>query len=113
MNVLLTLLNVIAMLTSPCTEHPGKPHFIRRKVGFTGNVVFLFQLKTMNCGYSLEPSLRGRDEREHHRLYTENDIPRAVKSSTILQRIVSLIMGYHHSDVISNTQVSVQILLRA
>ena len=40
---------------------PLKPHFYIVKVGFTGvhNIIFLFLLKNIDCGYSLEPPRRG------------------------------------------------------
>ena len=37
-----------------------KPHFCTVKLGFTGyTLVFLFLLKNIDCGYSLEPPRRG------------------------------------------------------
>ena len=37
-----------------------KPHFYIVKLGFTGvYIIFLFLLKNINCGYSLEPPRRG------------------------------------------------------
>ena len=42
--------------TSPCNEHPLTPHFYIVKLGFTGvYFVFLFLLRNIDCGYSLEP----------------------------------------------------------
>ena len=39
---------------------PIKPHFYIVKLGFTGvYIIFLFLLKNMDCGYSLEPPHRG------------------------------------------------------
>ena len=44
------------MLTCPCSEYPLTPHFYIAKLGFTGvYIFFLFLLKTIDCGYSLEP----------------------------------------------------------
>ena len=40
------------------TFDPLKPHFYMVKLGFTG-VFFLFLLKNIDCGYSLEPPHRG------------------------------------------------------
>ena len=42
-------------------RHPTKPHFYIVKLGFTGVYIifFLFLLKTIECGYSLEPPCRG------------------------------------------------------
>ena len=39
---------------------PHKPHFYNVIQGFTGvNIIFLFLLQNINCGYSLEPPRRG------------------------------------------------------
>ena len=39
---------------------PLKPHFYIVKLGFTGHsLFFLFLLKNIDCGYSLEPPRRG------------------------------------------------------
>ena len=39
---------------------PLKPHFYIVKLGFTGvYFIFLFPLKNIDCGYSLEPPRRG------------------------------------------------------
>ena len=39
---------------------PLKPHFYIVKLGFTGvDIIFLFLLKTIDCGYSLEPPCQG------------------------------------------------------
>ena len=39
---------------------PLKLHFYIVKLGFTGvYIIFLFLLKSIDCGYSLEPPLRG------------------------------------------------------
>ena len=39
---------------------PLKPHFCIVKLGFTGVYsIFLFLLKNIDCGYSLEPPRRG------------------------------------------------------
>ena len=38
--------------------YPLKPHFHIVKLGFTGvYIIFLFLLKNIDCGYSLEPRL--------------------------------------------------------
>ena len=40
--------------------YPLKPHFHIVKLGFTGvYIIFLFLLKNIDCGYSLEPPHRG------------------------------------------------------
>ena len=40
--------------------YPLKPHFHIVKLGFTGvYIIFLFLLKNIDCGYSLEPPRRG------------------------------------------------------
>ena len=37
-----------------------KPHFYKVKLGFTGvYIIFLISAQNINCGYSLEPPLRG------------------------------------------------------
>ena len=43
------------------TPPPLKPHFYVVKLGFTGVHIlfFLFLLKNIDCGYSLEPPRRG------------------------------------------------------
>ena len=39
---------------------PLKPHFYIIKLGFTGvYIMFLISAKNIDCGYSLEPPLRG------------------------------------------------------
>ena len=39
---------------------PLKPHFCIVKLGFTGvYIMFLISAKNIDCGYSLEPPLRG------------------------------------------------------
>ena len=39
---------------------PLKPHFYRVKLGLLGDtLIFLFLLKSTDCGYSLEPPRRG------------------------------------------------------
>ena len=46
--------------TSPCNIYPLKPHFYTVKLGFAGvYLFFLFLLKTIDCGYLLEPPRRG------------------------------------------------------
>ena len=45
-------------ITKTCLYNfdPLKPHFYIVKLGFTGvYIIFLFLLKNINCGYSLEP----------------------------------------------------------
>ena len=50
---------------------PLKPHFYIVKLGFTGvYITFLFLLKNIDCGYSLEPPDRGGSN-EYHNLYFE------------------------------------------
>ena len=42
-----------------CNFDPLKPHFYIVKLGFTGVfIIFLFLLKNIDCGYSLEPPRR-------------------------------------------------------
>ena len=60
-----TIINY-SSLTSPITKtclynfDPLKPHFYIVKLGFTGiGIIFLFLLKDIDCGYSLEPPRRG------------------------------------------------------
>ena len=45
--------------TCPCNEYPPKPHFYIVKLGFAGvYLFFLFLLRNIDCGYSLEPPHR-------------------------------------------------------
>ena len=49
-------------ITKTCLYNfdPLKPHFYIVKLGFTGvYIIFIFLLKTIDCGYSLEPPRRG------------------------------------------------------
>ena len=50
-------------ITKTCLYNfaPLKPHFYIEKLGFTGvtTLFFLFLLKNMDCGNSLEPACRG------------------------------------------------------
>ena len=49
-------------ITKTCLYNfgPLKPHFYIVKLGFTGvYIIFLFLLKNIDCGYSLEPPRRG------------------------------------------------------
>ena len=53
---ILRLENIHITKTCPCNEHPLTPHFYIVKLGFTGvYIIFLFLLKNIYCGYSLEP----------------------------------------------------------
>ena len=46
--------------TCPCKVYPLKPHFYIVKLGYAGvYLFFLFLLKNIDCGYSLEPPRRG------------------------------------------------------
>ena len=46
--------------TDPYNFDPLKPHFYVVKLGFTEvYIIFLFLLKNIDCGYSLEPPRRG------------------------------------------------------
>ena len=50
------------IITKTCLYNfdPLKPHFYIVKLGFTGvYIIFLFLLKNIDCGYSLEPPRRG------------------------------------------------------
>ena len=51
---------IVHNITKTCLYNfdPLKPHFYIVKLGFT-RVFFLFLLKNIDCGYSLEPPLRG------------------------------------------------------
>ena len=52
---------------------PLKPHFYIVKLGFTGyTLFFLFLLKSIDCGYSLEPPRRGGSN-EYHNLCFEQE----------------------------------------
>ena len=54
---------IIISITKTCLYNidPLKPHFYIVKLGFTGVYIlfFLFLLKNIDCGYSLEPPRRG------------------------------------------------------
>ena len=50
------------VITKSCLYNvdPLKPHFYIVKLGFIGvYIIFLFLLKNIDCGYSLEPPRRG------------------------------------------------------
>ena len=50
------LLYVTIRITCPCVLYPRTPHFYIVLLGFTGvYIFFLFLLKNIDCGYSLEP----------------------------------------------------------
>ena len=52
----------VPAITRTCLYNvdPLEPHFYIVKLGFTGAyIIFLFLLKNINCGYSLEPPRRG------------------------------------------------------
>ena len=53
---------IISFIRKTCLYNvdPLKPHFYIVKLGFTGvYIIFLFLLKNIDCGYSLEPPRRG------------------------------------------------------
>ena len=55
-----TLTGQIIRKTCPCDEYPLKPPFYIVKLGYAGvYLFFLFLLKNIDCGYSLEPPRRG------------------------------------------------------
>ena len=61
------------IITKTCLYNfdPLKPHFYIVKLGFTGVcIIFLFLLKNIDCGYSLEPPRRGGSN-EYHSLCFE------------------------------------------
>ena len=46
----------LIMKTCPCNDYALTPHFCIVKLGFTRVFIFfLFVLKNIDCGYSLEP----------------------------------------------------------
>ena len=46
--------------TCPCKVYPLEPHFYIAKLGYAGAYLFfLFLLRNIDCGYSLEPPRRG------------------------------------------------------
>ena len=58
----LSLQDMAPDITKTCLYNfdPLKPHFYTVKLGFTGvYIIFLFLLKNIDCGYSLEPPRRG------------------------------------------------------
>ena len=61
LKILREKLNLL-IITKTCLYNfdPRKPHFYIVKLGFTGvYIIFLFLLKNIDCGYSLEPHRRG------------------------------------------------------
>ena len=49
------------MKTYLCNIYPLKPHFYKEKLGFAGiYLFFLFLLRNIDCGYSLEPPRRAK-----------------------------------------------------
>ena len=47
---------ILIRIMCPCVLYPLTPHFYIAKLGFTGvYIIFLFLLKNIHCGYSLEP----------------------------------------------------------
>ena len=58
--ILITLRKCAHQETCLYNFDPLKPHFYIVKLGFTGvYIIFLFLLKNIDCGYSLEPPRRG------------------------------------------------------
>ena len=56
-----------------------KPHFYIVKLGFTGvSIIFLFLLKSIDCGYSLEPP-RGGGSNEYHNLCFEQKYEKNIR----------------------------------
>ena len=56
-------------ITKKCLYNfePLEPHFYTVKLGFTGyTLFFLFLLKSIDCGYSLEPPRRGGSNDTHN-----------------------------------------------
>ena len=63
----------VHVITRTCLYNcnPLKPHFYIVKLWFTGvSIIFLFLLKNIDCGYSLEPLRRGGSN-EYHNLCFE------------------------------------------
>ena len=59
-------------ITKTCLYNfdPLKPHFYIVKLGFTGvNIIFLILLKSIDCGYSLEPPRRGGSNEYPHSMF--------------------------------------------
>ena len=64
----------IFLITKTCLHNfdPLKPHFYIHvvKLGFTGvYIIFLFLLKNIDCGYSLEPPRRGGSNEYPHSMF--------------------------------------------
>ena len=59
---IVTLIHLCECITKTCLYNfdPLKPHFYIVKRGFTGvDIIFLFLLKNIDCGYPLEPPHQG------------------------------------------------------
>ena len=62
----------LIMKTRLYNVDPLKPHFYIVKLGFTGvYIIFLFLLKNIDCGYSLEPPRRGSNEYQQSMFWVE------------------------------------------
>ena len=60
------------IITQTCLYYfdPIKPHFYIVRLGFTGvYFIFLFLLKSIDCGYSLEPPRRGSSNEYQHSMF--------------------------------------------
>ena len=56
---MITMIHIIRK-TCPCIEYPLKLHFYIVKLGYAGvYLFFLFLIRNIGCGFSLEPPRRG------------------------------------------------------
>ena len=100
-------------ITKTCLYNvdPFKPHFHIVKLGFTGyTLYFLFVLKNIDCGYSLEPPRGG--SKEYHNLCFEQQYEKypsflsenfqflEVKFSIYLNMRVFVMVQYEYSSML-------------
>ena len=80
---LILILEYLNTITKTCLYNfdPLKPHFYIVKLGFTGvYIIFVFLLKKIDCGYSLEPPRR----------VGSNEYPQSMFSSRNMKKILEI-----------------------